>query len=271
MTRARDYLILAPRMNTGATLSASWLDLLPGTPRPLVLPSIGNELSAAGNPVAVTAEDLTAAETEAPEPPEVFRGVFPDGEAPAFPPRRVTPSAASGGPVPKWRAVSIGDRLPLQGTCDMAALGEALHGFFAADRPKATPAWRKAAAERLLAAWGVSALWAEDAVLAADRLWNHLEAEHPAGIWRREWPVTRISGGQVLAGRIDLVVEQARSLAVYDHKSFPGGHERWPDEVALHVPQIKTYADALRDASGLPVCRMAIHLPISGMMLVLES
>ena len=131
--------------------------------------------------------------------------------------------------------------------------------------------WRAALASWLLVAWGVSALRPEDAVLAADRLWVHLEAEHPGGIWRREWQITHIGGGQVLSGRIDLVVEQPQSLAVYDHKSFPGGRDRWPDVVAAHAPQIMSYAAALREATRRPVSWIAIHLPVGGAMLVLEA
>jgi hypothetical protein len=53
---------------------------------------------------------------------------------------------------------------------DMTALGVVLHGFVAADRPTADAAWRTALAGRVLAAWGFSALRADDAVLVADRL-----------------------------------------------------------------------------------------------------
>lgn len=274
MTRARDFLVLAPRLlvpKTGPTVSASWLDLLPGTPRPLVLPAAGDVVSAAGQPIAAVVEDLVAAEAEAAPPPAAFRGDAPVGPPPMFAPRRLVPSTAAGGSMPGWRVISIGDRLPLQGAPDMTALGEALHGFFAADRPTADLRWRTALAERLLASWGVSALRAGDAVVAADRIWRHVEAEHPGGICRREWPVTQVARGQVLSGRIDLVIEQPKSLAIYDHKSFPGGRDRWAAEVAADAPQLRMYGEALEAASGLPVSRLAIHLPIAGAVLILEA
>jgi len=272
MTRARDFMVLAPRLltpKTGPTLCTSWLDLLPGAPLPLVLPVTGAAIFAAGEPVAALVEDLVATETAAPPQPMVFRGSAPSGAAPTFAPRRLTPSAAAGGPVPTWHEISIGRRLPLQGAVDMTALGEALHGFFAADRPAADAAWRKALAERQLAAWGISALRADDAVFAADRLWQHVKAEHPAGDLRREWPVTQVVDGQVLSGRIDLLVEQPQSLAVYDHKSFPGGRDRWTEQVVAHAPQLMAYAKVLGAASRLPISYIAIHLPIAGTLLVL--
>ena len=274
MTRARDYMVLAPRLlspNAGPRLCTSWLELLPGTPRPLVLPVTGDAVVAAGEPVTAVVEDLVAAEAGGPEPPQAFRGPLPDGDAPIFPPRRLVPSAAAGAAAPGWRPITIGDRIPLLGTADMAALGEMLHDFFAADRPGADPGWRNGLAARLLKAWSVSALRPQDAVLAADRLWTHLGAAYPGAAWRREWPVSRVSGGQVLSGRVDLVVERPDCLAVYDHKSFPGGHERWPQEIGKHAPQLDAYAVALRAATGLPVSVKAIHLPIAGVVLVLEE
>jgi hypothetical protein len=89
-------------------------------------------------------------------------------------------------------------------------------------------------------------------------------------VWRREWPITQVIRGQVLSGRIDLVVEQPQSLAVYDHKSFPGGHDRWVDEIAAHAPQSKACAEALKPPSGFLVSRMAIPRPIAGAVLVME-
>jgi len=274
MTRARDYMVLAPRLlssKSGLTICTEWLDLLPGTPRPLVLPAAGENVQAAGEQIAATVEDIAAAEDAAADPLPVYRSPIPAEEPPSFPPRRFTPSAADAALIPAWRVVTIGDRLPLRGTVDMTACGEALHSFFAADRPKAEPAWRKALADRLLAAWGVSALRAEDAVIAADRLWAYLGTEHPGGTWRREWPVTRVCDGQVLSGWIDLLVEEPSSLSVYDHKSFPGGHERWPEVVAEHAAQLAAYVDALRAATSLAVLRQAIHLPVGGVVLVLET
>ncbi len=271
MTRPRDYLVLAPRLLTtksGATLSASWLDLLPGTPRPLDLPVAGNDIRADGAPLAVQVENVVAGEQTEPEVPGFFRSRVPDGEPPSFPPRRIVPSAATGGSVPSWRAVSIGERLPLTGVADMEALGEALHGFFAADRHGADSRWRKALAERRLSRWGVTALRAEDAVLAADRLWQHLDGEYPGAQRRREWPVSQLVSGQILSGRIDLLVERSDSLAVYDHKSHPGGGVVWEGLVAEHAPQLAAYAEVLRQATGKPVVRQAIHLPISGTVLL---
>jgi ATP-dependent exoDNAse (exonuclease V) beta subunit len=99
----------------------------------------------------------------------------------------------------------------------------------------------------------------------------HLNETYPGGIWRREWPVVQVHEGQLLSGRIDLVVEFSGALAVYDHKSFPRGRDRWPDEVAAYAPQLQTYAAARQAATGLAVALTAVHLPVSGTMLVLED
>ena len=123
----------------------------------------------------------------------------------------------------------------------------------------------------MLAAWAVTELAPEDAVAAADRLWTHLAERWPAGRHRREWPVRVTAKGQTLSGRADLVVEHGGGLALYDHKSFPGGHTLWPDVVRAHAPQLEAYAWALEQATRQPVTCRAIHLPMSGAILYLRA
>jgi hypothetical protein len=167
--------------------------------------------------------------------------------------------------------VELGTRLALVGPTNMQRVDEALHGFFAADRPGATRDWRQACAARLLQGWGVAELSAADAVTAADRLWAHLLATWPGATRRREWPVLAATQGQTLAGRADLVIEHAGGLAVYDHKSNPGGPGTWAALVAEHAPQLAAYAGALGMATGRQVTRQVLHLPLQGVLLVLQG
>ena len=238
-------------------------------PKAAITAGRGDVILAAGAAVSGTIEDVATTESKAATPSPAFRGVLPVGAPPALPPRRINSSGATGQPAPAWRSVILGERLPLKGEPNMVALGEALHGFFAADRPGAAADRRIALARRLLTAWGVSALRAEDAMCAADRLWAHLRAEHAGGVWRREWPVICVTEGQVLSGRVDLVVELGDGVAIYDHKSFPGGRDRWAAEVEAHAPQLNSYAMALTAAMGCRVTRVAIHLPVAGALLML--
>ena len=47
----------------------------------------------------------------------------------------------------------------------------------------------------------------------------------------REVPVAGRVGLQRVNGRIDLLVEDSICWGVLDHKTYPGGHDRWPRTV----------------------------------------
>ena len=163
-------------------------------------------------------------------------------------------------------SVTLGPRLPITGTPDMVAVGEAVHGFFAADLPEAAPALREALAARLLHSWGVSALSPADVLEGADRLWAWLGQRWPGSNWRAEVPVFQRIGMQRLSGRVDLVVEHPEGIAVLDHKTFPGRLEDWASRAAEHLPQLRAYAGALESATGRPVTGLILHLPVAGMV-----
>lgn len=265
LTRPRDYLVLAPRLTKGK-LETGWLALVPEAP--LDLPAAGDAVRLGGVCLPMAVEDLPDAADAAAGFAEAWTSSLPEGPAPDHLPRALRPSAAIGSAAPAdFQVDTIGPRLPLAGAVDMQRLGEALHGFFAADRPGAARDWRLGCAARLLATWEVTALSAADAVAAADRLWAHLAGAFPGARLRAEWPVRQVKDGRVLTGRVDLVVEHAEGLAVVDHKSFPGGAEHWPARVAEHAPQVGAYAAVLEAATGRRVTRRALHLPVGGVVL----
>jgi ATP-dependent exoDNAse (exonuclease V) beta subunit len=171
MTRARDWMVLAPRRSPAGVLEAAWLDAL-GPHRP-VLPATGtDEIEAGGTRFACGIRDILpdAAAPAAAEAPPVGPARFAIATT-AHLPRRIRPSGlATGGPA-AVALEELGPRLPLVGSPDMAALGEAMHGFLAADDDARSRGDRLAMAEALLRRWGVSALAPEDVVTAGDRLW----------------------------------------------------------------------------------------------------
>uniref|UniRef100_UPI0022EB3CCD 3'-5' exonuclease n=1 Tax=Falsiroseomonas oryzae TaxID=2766473 RepID=UPI0022EB3CCD len=271
MTRARDWLVLAPRLSPAGVLEVAWLDAL-GPHRP-VLPATGtDEIEAGGTRFACGIRDIlpdTAAPAAAEAPP-----VGPLRIAiatTAHLPRRIRPSGlATGGPA-AVTLEELGPRLPLVGSPDMAALGEAVHGFLAGDDDARPRGDRLVMAEALLRRWGVSALAPEDVVTAGDRLWAWLRRRWPGCSWRSEVPVLQRQGAQMLVGRVDLLVRHEAGLAVIDHKSFPGGRDQALDRAAAHQPQLDAYAAALAAAEGRPVTDRLIHLPVVGVLLALAS
>jgi ATP-dependent exoDNAse (exonuclease V) beta subunit len=271
LTRARDYLVLAPRMNVSKKgerkLKTGWLDLFPGA---LDLPAGGGSIVAGGTPVPAIIEDVEASE-EAVGPGAEMAPVLPSAAPPSFAPRRLRPSAAATDGAVAFTVHRIGPRLPLAGHADMWLVGEAVHGFMAADRPSAPLAWREGLARRLLEAWQVTALAPEDLVSAADRFWSHIASAYPAAGLRKEWPVLQVAAGSITGGRADLVVEHADGLALYDHKTFPGEEARWEEEMKSYAPQLASYAAILGEASGRSVTRQAVHLATAGVILVVET
>ncbi|HEX8908266.1 MAG TPA: PD-(D/E)XK nuclease family protein, partial [Anaeromyxobacteraceae bacterium] len=160
----------------------------------------------------------------------------------------------------------LAGRAPLEGGTDMAALGDAVHAFLAADRFEGD---RAAIAARLLAAFGVAgAVAPRSLVRASDALRAALESRFPGAAWRREWPVrARLADrGQprLLQGEVDLFLELADGFVLVDHKSFPGSDRERDARVVEHAAQLGLYAFALERALGKPLRAAFIHLPIRG-------
>lgn len=276
VTRAREWLVLAPRVKAAtakepAKLRTAWLDIL-GEHAPVLPVSGAGPVKAGGAEHPCAVQDLVPPEEAVAREPEVAVGpALPAGDPPSHAARLIRPSALTGAAPPALVPVSLGERLALVGTPDMAALGEAVHGFFAADDPARPIELREAMAARLLRNWGVSALTPAQVVTAGDRLWAWLRRRWPGCSWRSEVPVLQAVGAQRLSGRVDLLVEHAGGLAVIDHKTFPGRTEYWPGRAAAHLPQLEAYAAVLEAATGRPVTAIAMSLPVAGHVLLLAK
>ena len=137
----------------------------------------------------------------------------------------------------------------------MELVGNALHGFLAADRHSLTDSQRKDIASGLLVRWNVASAVDVDAVLGAGAaLRNWVERNWPGALWHREWPLRmQLKSGSTLRGIADLVLETRAGYVVIDHKSFPGGRDKAVDKAASYAGQVLAYAEAIRTATGKPV------------------
>ena len=191
---------------------------------------------------------------------------------PERPRERLNPSVEPLAGSPKIVEVSrLGGRKPLDAKPEQAAdVGEAIHGFLAADRHGERAA-RLAMATRLLRGYGVQGAFAPDTLLeVSDALRTWLDARYPGATWRREWPVrARLAGDppRLLVGEVDLFLELPDGFVLVDHKSFPGTErERDRRLVEDYAPQLGWYAEVLEKALGKPMKAAFIHLPIRGEM-----
>jgi ATP-dependent exoDNAse (exonuclease V) beta subunit len=170
------------------------------------------------------------------------------------------------------RVEPLGGHLQFSGDPVMTALGDAVHGFFAADRQTLSDAERESIIAALLSGWGVAgALLPAEVVAASDRLYHFVEREWSGAKWYREWTLTdRTNEGTAISGTADLVLGTDEGWIVIDHKSFPGTKEEATTRVAKYGGQLAAYADALAHATELPVLSTWIHLPIVGLMVEVQ-
>jgi len=265
-TRARDRLVLTA---SAGDLTKGALSQLADADGPL--------LDDDGCPVARLGLDLTAKvrQGEVAEPEPV--GELPAGDGPvaagarSYPPARRYASGieATGSSV---EDEAIGDRMEISGAPDMGDLGNAVHGFLAADRAELGVTGRRALALGLLERWGVPAAVDPDALLRSSfALKRWVESRWPGARWRRELPLQhRHADGSILSGVADLVLELEDGTVVIDHKSYPGGRRDAVEKAAGFAGQLGAYADALSAAGDRPCLETWVHLPVSGLMVRVE-
>ena len=217
------------------------------------------------------AEPAPAAEAAADFGAEAFSG--PDVAPGQFPRLALNPSSEEGHDDARIvEEIDLGMRLPFAGSPDMNLVGEALHRFLAADDPTWGEERRIALAKRILEAWGVSGLDPADVVTMGNRFRQFIDKRWPSAILRREAPITYRMGHQTLSGRLDVVVETSEAIVIVDHKSFPGGRSQWLNQARKHAGQLRVYRDAISASLATPKpIRLALHLPISGEVLMIDG
>lgn len=281
MTRARDYLVLAVDQVKGNSRSAALGALIDASGNPLVnLPGAdGDPLEVAGNAHAcrvwMHAEEVDQGNTAVRLEQPAYDAISSSpGPTVIHPPYRFRPSEAEpgreGGCI--LERIALGPRLALTGSPDMAALGDAVHGFLAADSSRRSREARQELAESLMRRWGVGgALSPADVVAAADRLSGFVSGRWPNAPILREWPIAGRIGLQRVKGRIDLLVDTADGLVLIDHKTYPGRPETWEERVVGYASQLGVYGRLCEAATGRPVVAKFVHLPVAGTVLRISN
>lgn len=296
-TRARDHLVLAIRVKTtkkGTTPNKTWLDALatkanaPALTLPLDVPdgTVAKSLVGSSPPHEVPTRVWWLAPPTEDLPRSAAGRLWfkrePRADALARPPFRIVPSKGDEvwPELVEWVSrAEIGtvERLPASvaltsKNIDHELLGNAVHGFLAADHDTLTPDERTARAERLLSGYGMTGYVRPETLLASsDTLRAWVRERWPRARWHREVPVEAlvdtVHGTRRVRGVIDLLLEQDDELVVLDHKTFPAPSEAaWRAKCHDFIPQLATYALLLTQATGKPPTSMWIHLPVGGGM-----
>lgn len=265
-TRARDRLVLASRKGA---LAKGALELLKAPGSDGVTQPEADDVTWAGVPVRLKRREAMPAEMEAGQPgPEPM---LPEGTPMEYPPAVVYPSKAVAVEASAGEPVVLGDPVRIGPVDAWDRLGNAVHGFFAADRRSYPPELRTTIAGRLLEGWEVArAIPPADLVGMADRLWSWIETAWPDSRILRELPLAATTeGGGTMSGTADLVVDAGDSLVLIDHKTFPGSRSQASVEVMKYAGQLSAYRGMLEAATGRRVASCHIHCPVSGMVLPL--
>ncbi len=259
-TRARDRLILASRPGKLGDGMLASLDT--DGSHPLSEPD-GGEVEWVGRKVPVkTREGNTGVVTPRPPEPEP---ALPKHELRTHPQAWQFPSAVDQhGPTEE--PIILGTPISVSGTPEWADLGNAVHGFIAADSSDLPPERRKEIAAYLQEAWSVDgAISTEHFLEVADRLWNWIDAQWDGYRRHREWPLAmKDDNGTQWTGAADLVLEFDDHLVLIDHKTFPGAVEQASTVASSSWGQISAYRQMLEAGTGKRVTAAYIHLPVLG-------
>ena len=289
-TRARDHLVLATRINKGKTKSA-WLDVLCAGGEPLLLLPTNavdgaiEEIGVRGTAVMVPTRVYRLSPSRSvrddvePRAPRWFARPLGAAVPPERYPFRIVPSSEIEG----WPAhaqlvagASIGNIEPFSAGITLGRepegwdiLGNAVHGFFAADVEDLTTTERMACASRLIEGWRVQqSLRPESLLEAGDRLRRWVARRWPSARWHREIPIEGAvpteHGERWLSGIIDLLIDTGDGVVIVDHKSYPvRSVGAWATKCTTFIPQLAAYALLLRQG-GWTVREAWIHFPVGG-------
>ncbi len=278
MTRARDYLVFAVGIDTKGKNATQWLDLLKDKEgkRVVKLPLNGDRqvISIGGESFETRLEEFEPfQQTVEKQDKENYTTPVPHMNI-EYPPAKLIPSQLETDlrdSVSICNTIELGNRIPLYGDSDMELVGDAIHAFLAVDNNLWESERRLEMAKQILHNWKVAAIKAESLVEASDRLRSNIVGMFGKDcIWHREWPIHLRKGNQKANGWIDLLLETSAGLVIVDHKSFPGGTDKWADKAVEYAPQLLFYKESVEKATGRSVIATMIHMPILGTVLELK-
>lgn len=266
MTRARDLMVFA---RSARNPESGWVEVLAA---PWLLPDEGEDRIRLPDGSTVRAErwrlEPSSRHVEADESATPglhwFRSARPAQIRHAL---NVSPSTAQGGQaMTVSECCRIGERIELAAATDMNALGTALHACLASSFTDRAISPDEAEVARVLDAYGVGEQVSAAAVVRQIRAFQDwIDARWPDARAYAEVPVQQVlDSGQVIGGRIDLLLATAAGWILIDHKSAPHAPEHWGDLALRHGPQLRAYATALEAVTGTRVAQTWLFLPVAG-------
>jgi ATP-dependent exoDNAse (exonuclease V) beta subunit len=263
MTRPRDLLVLArsdrkPEGEWLKTVNAPWL-LTEAGRADILLPS-GGSIPAETVCFGFPKHPLGSRVIE--DPIRWFRE--PDVITARLP-LLLNPSQAQSANVHVIEQLPLGERIVVSNAVDFSALGTAIHACLAAAFAGSVNPLTEERVDALLNGLGAGGcLKAQDVIRQIQALKLFISARWPKSKTISEVPVESVlESGQILRGRIDLLVDTNEGWILFDHKSNPQGSDHWPSLAAEHGGQLKAYKAGVEKASGRPVVDTWLFLPLA--------
>ncbi|MFV3290281.1 UvrD-helicase domain-containing protein [Pseudomonas sp. NY11955] len=264
MTRARDFLVIA---RSNKKMTGPWLDCVQA---PWLATEAGTQELLLNSGKTVRTEHRTLSANPAPAlaaaaAKHLHWFAAPGSVVPRLP-LGVQPSATQASALAgAQETCRIGSRITLQGNPDMSALGTAIHAslglsFSDPERPVS-----RDQVDRLLQGLAVHEHVEASQVLAqVTALHAWIASRWPQAEAMAEYPVQQVlETGQVLDGRMDLLLATQEGWVLIDHKSNPAPEAQWQRLAAAHTGQLQAYAKAVEAASGKPVTEAWLYLPVA--------
>lgn len=263
-TRPREMLILALKEKTK---EQAWLDclnapwLLDGdeASTELVLPNGESVPSSVWHlpPESMSSEFTTTPLYWPVNPPAAER-----------PPLHFNPSRVPASEGSAIETVTVAERIQVTAVPDWGVLGNAIHACLAASLTHPDTWLTEESVSKLLNGFSVgSQINAADLCrqIAVFQAW--IQQRWPNCVVRAEVPVRAMMfGGQILNGRIDLLLETEQGYVLIDHKSSPYEASQWDQLVGTYKGQLAAYAAGIEAATTKKVLEQWLFLPVAGGM-----
>jgi len=273
MTRARDELILTtdknPEIKPNGWLSLTGTDWLLPKSDNLQLPDDYSQLHGETSQKVITIRTASY-EYEATEP-KLNRVDFKPqwfNEYPQYTDKLIESISPSSAEIlaeaTVGELISIGERISITGTPEMAEVGNAVHAVIATKC--INPGYSQADTEQLLDSLDMKRhIKATDLLNVSGNLINYINVTYPNAKLYAEYPIQQVlDNGQIIKGWIDLLIETKKGWIICDHKSSPKKLGQLKDVAKGYSGQLKRYASAIKEISDKPIVGTIIHFPVSG-------
>lgn len=181
-------------------------------------------------------------------------------------PLKFSPSNAQSVAITITESVEIGNRMAIKNAADMARLGTAIHACIGTAMTDPSAPITADEVATMMQRMG------EGESVVADELYSQIIAfiqwyqqRWPEAVPYAEVPTEmRMTNGQVLRGRIDLLLKVDGGWILIDHKLSPGGERAWNAVAQDNAGQLQAYKNAIETATGESVLQTWLFLPVGG-------